>query len=131
MGYVTWPQKALGFTIKNKLGLPTFFGWLGFGWSLFGDDNEFSGYYQGRYKRLNFFDGVNNKRGRKDNFVMRPYWPTQPPSAARDAQQNKFKTALLMWQSLTNEQKLWYGKNKPSKYRRGYDYFMSKTIKSL
>lgn len=131
MGFVTWPQRALGMTIRKRLGKPNMFGWLQFGWSEFGDTNEFSGVYQARYHRLDFWTPGYNPKGPRRDFWMRPAWPEQPASAARDAQQAKFKTALSMWQALTNEEKMWYRRYASRMSKRGYDYFMHKTLKSL
>lgn len=113
------------------MGKPNFFGWIKFGWSEFGDDNYASGVYQQRRNRKwNGVDGFIMISGPR-NFIMKPAWPVQPPSEARDAQQAKFKTALLAWQALTAEQKKYYNTIASRKSRRGYDYFMSKTLKSL
>lgn len=131
MPFVEWPQRALGFTIKKRLGLPNMFGWLIPGWSQFGDDNIFTGVYQTRHRRLDYWTAGYTPKGPRADFRMRPAWPIQPASAARDAQQAKFVTALGMWQALTTEQKKYYNKIASRKSKRGYDYFMSITLKSL
>lgn len=131
MPFVEYPQKQLGFKIKKRLGKPNMFGWIIPGWSEFGDDNIFNGVYQQRRSRSwNGIDGFNIGQDPK-NFVQRPAWPIQPPSVARDAQQTKFKTALGMWQALTETQKAYYNTIATRLSKRGYDYFMSKTLKSL
>jgi hypothetical protein len=118
------------FTIKKRLGKPNFFGWIIFGWSEFGDDNYVSGVYQQRrHRRWNGVDGFISEK-RPLNFIMKPAWPVQPPSEARDNQQEKFKFALLAWQALTTEEKKYYNTIASRRSRRGYDYFMSKTLKS-
>ena len=118
-------------TIRKRLGKPNMFGWIIFGWSEFGDDNYASGVYQQRRNRR--WNGINGFISEKHprNFIMKPAWPVQPPSEARDAQQAKFKTALLAWQALTAEQKAYYNTIASRRSRRGYDYFMSITLKSL
>lgn len=118
-------------TLRKRMGKPNFFGWIMFGWSEFGDDNYASGVYQQRRNRR--WNGVNGFISAKNprNFIMKPAWPVQPASALRDAQQAKFSTALSMWQALTSEQKAVYNTIATRKSRRGYDYFMSKTLKSL
>jgi hypothetical protein len=118
-------------TIRKRLGLPNKCGWAVPGWSECGDDNDFTGTFQQRRPRIG-----NGKLGpvifgRQKNFVMKPTWPIQPASALRDAQQDKFKTALSMWQALTNEQKMFYNQIATRRSKRGYDLFMSQTLKSL
>lgn len=131
MPFVEYPRQAMGMKIKKALGKPCMFGWIVPGWTEFGDDNEFAGLYQQRRPRS--YDGVAGawEFGKQKNFVQRFQWPTQPPSAARDAQQAKFKTALQMWQALTDEQKAVYNKIATRRSKRGYDYYMSITLKSL
>jgi len=118
-------------TIRKRLGKPNYFGWICFGWSEFGDDSYCSGVYQQRRKRKwNGVDGFIISQ-RQRNFIMKPAWPVQPPSALRDAQQLKFKNALLAWQALTDEEQKSYNTIASRRSRRGYDYFMSKTLKSF
>jgi len=118
-------------TLRKRMGKPNGFGWIIFGWSEFGDDNYYQGVYQQRRNRhWNGVDGfISDKHPR--NFIMKPAWPVQPPSVARDAQQAKFKTALAMWQTLTTNEKTLYNTIASRRSKRGYDYFMSKTLKSL
>lgn len=117
--------------ITKRLGKPNLFGWIRFGWSEFGENSPYNGFYQQRRNRQwNGIDGFIISQTQR-NFCMKPYWPVQPPSEARDAQQAKFITALGMWQALTAEQKKDYNTIAIRKSRRGYDYFMSKTLKSL
>ena len=130
MPFVGYPQQILGFVIRKRLGLPNKCGWAICGWSQCGDINDFSGVYQQRRnRRWNGIGGFIISQ-RQRNFMQKPAWPVQPPSEARDAQQAKFKTALLAWQSLTTAEKKYYNTIASRKSRRGYDYFMSKTLKS-
>lgn len=117
--------------ITKRLGKPNQFGWIRFGWSEFGDNNPWAGCYQQRRHRK--WDGAGGFiiGGSQKNFIMKPAWPVQPASVARDAQQAKFVTALQMWQALTSEQKKVYNTIATKISRRGYDYFMSKTLKSF
>lgn len=131
MPFVVWPQQLLGFKIKKRLGLPNMFGWLIYGWGQYGDDNIFSGLYQQRRRRIG--NGKNEPIifGKIKNFVQRPQWPIQPPSAARDFVQSSFSVALSMWQALTPSQKNVYNTIATRRSKRGYDLFMSQTLKSL
>lgn len=131
MPFIEVGQGVPADTIRKRLGKPNFFGWIRFGWSEFGENSEYNGLYQQRRnRRWNGVDGFISS-SRQRNFMMKPYWPVQPPSEARDAQHAKFKTALLAWQALTIEQKKYYNTIASKLSRRGYDYFMSKTLKSL
>ncbi|MFZ2153990.1 MAG: hypothetical protein WAV16_02050 [Candidatus Moraniibacteriota bacterium] len=131
MPFVEVGQYVPADTIRKRLGKPNGFGWIMFGWSEFGDDNYYQGVYQQRRKRK--WNGVNGFiiDGRQRNFIMKPAWPVQPVSEARDAQQLKFKNALLAWQALTESKKAEYNKIATKKSKRGYDYFMSKQLKSF
>jgi hypothetical protein len=131
MPFVEVGQYIPADTLRKRMGKPVGFGWIAFGWSEFGDDNYYQGVYQQRRnRRWNGVDGfISEKHPR--NFIMKPCWPVQPPSVARDAQQAKFKTALLAWQALTTSEKMAYNKIGTRISRRGYDLFMSKTLKSL
>ena len=131
MAFVKFPQRALGLQIRKRLGLPNMFGWIIPGWSQFGDDNEFAGVYQQRYRRLDFWSADYTPKGKRGNFRMRPAWPIQPASSARDAQQAKFKTALQAWQDLTDEEKQAYNTYASKFSKRGYDYFMHKKLLDL
>jgi len=102
-----------------------------FGWSEFGDDNYYQGVYQQRHNReWNGAGGFNMTSGPR-NFIMKPYCPVNPKTAAQLVQQAKLVTALEMWQALTAEQKAEYNRIANRKSKRGYDYFMTKTLKSL
>ncbi len=131
MPFVEVGQYIPADTLRKRMGLPNGFGWLRFGWSEFGDDNYYQGVYQQRRNRK--WDGIDGfiMTSGPRNFIMKPAWPTQPASVARDAQQAKFSTALSMWQALTIEEKKYYNTIASRRSRRGYDYFMSKTLKSL
>lgn len=131
MPFVTVGNYVPADVMRKRLGKPNMCGWFMCGWSECGDDNPVSGVYQQRrHRRWNGAGGFISEK-RPLNFVMKPAWPVQPPSAARDAQQAKFKTALAMWQALTEEEKLVYNRNANRRSKRGYDVFMSETLKSL
>lgn len=131
MPFVKWPQQALGFKIRKRLGKPNMFGWLIPGWSDYGDDNIFSGVYQQRRSRT--WNGAGGFIiGKKpNNFWQCPAWPKNTITTYKINAQNNFKTALLAWQNLTDEEKDVYNKLATKRSKRGYDVFMSKTLKSL
>lgn len=131
MPFVEYPQAQIGFKIKGRIGRPAGCGHAMCGWSVCGDTIDWSGLYQQRRNRS--FNSLTEKWefGKARNFVMRPYWPVQPASVAREAQQDRFKTALSAWQALTDEQKAGYNEVASRRSKRGYDYFMSKYLKSF
>jgi hypothetical protein len=131
MAWATKEEKMIGFIVKGKIGRPMLCGWAMCGWSQCGEDIEFNGTYQMRRSRIG--NGIDKPIvfGKAKICKMMPTWPVQPPSVLRDAQQDKFKTALQMWQNLTIEEKKAYNTYACRLSRRGYDYFMSKTLKSL
>jgi hypothetical protein len=153
MPFINCFEKIPAIKIRKRMGRPMSYGWIIYGWSQYGEDNKMAGVYQQRYRRLNFWQGLvtsfyglkkygsaqygdsslhsENLKGKKKNFFMRPCWPTQPASAKRDAQQAKFKIAIGMWQNLTNEQKMVYNKKGSRERRKGFEIFMSKTLKAL
>lgn len=131
MPFVEYPQQALGFTIKKRLGKPNMFGWIIPGWSEFGDDNIFAGVYQQRRNRVGNGKNKPVQFGSQKNFMQLPAWPPYVLTTRRVTQQEKLKTALLMWQNLTEEEKSVYNKTATRRSKRGFDLFMSKTLKSL
>ena len=131
MPFVEVGQYVPGDVLRKRLGKPNLFGWIKFGWTEFGDDNKYQGVYQQRRNRK--WDGIGGfiMTSGPRNFIMKPAFPVYPNSDAQQIQTGKFKTALAMWQALTNAQKQAYNKIANRMSRRGYDYFMSKTLKSL
>lgn len=131
MPFITPWDKIPAATIRKRLGKPNGFGWIIPGWSEFGDSCQYSGVYQQRHHRKWDGNGGFIITSAPINFFQKPAWPIQPPSVLRNAQQEKFKTALSMWQSLTDEQKAVYNTIGTKRSKRCYDLFMHKTLKSL
>jgi len=131
MPFVDSSENPIALRITKRLGGPCGLGWIIPGWSEMGDDNFYCGQYAQRRPRVG--NGIDKPIvfGSQKNFIYRPFWPSQPPSVARDAQQAKFKVALASWQSLTLEQKKYYNTIATRQSRRGFDYYMSKVLKSL
>ena len=118
-------------TMRKRLGKPNMFGWIMFGWSEFGDNNPYSGVYQQRHNRKwNGAGGFVMTSGPK-NFIMKPAWPADRETFDRKLQREKLIYAMIVWQSLTAEEKMEYNKIASRIPKRGFDYFMSKTLKSL
>lgn len=131
MSFIKPFEKVPCIKIRKRLGLPNQCGWIICGWSQCGDDNKYCGVYQQRRHRKGNGKLAPVIFGSPKNFFQMPAWPSQPPSVLRDAQQDKFKIALSMWQALTTNEKMAYNRYASRLSRRGYDYFMSKTLKSL
>jgi len=124
-------QKCIGFVVKKRIGRPMLCGHATCAWSQCGEEIDVAGCYQMRRERSGIWKWGNGQFGKAKICFMRPAWPTQPPSVARDAQQAKFSTALGMWQALTESEKQAYNEIADRQGKRGYDYFMSRTLKSL
>lgn len=116
--------------VRKRIGRPMLCGWAWCGWSQCGEEIELAGVYQMRISRKGIKTGE-PVVGPKRICFMAPTWPIQPASALRDAQQAKFITAFGMWQDLTDEEKAWYREIALKKRRKGFNYFMSITLKSL
>ena len=129
MPFIGHFEKVPCVEIKKRLGKPNLFGWIMFGWSEFGDSHAESGVYQQRRHRKWDGNGHFIISQERLNFIQKPAWPVQPPSAKRDAQQAKFTTALRAWQALTADEKRAINKTACRMSRRGYDYFMSRQLK--
>ena len=128
---VEFSRQFVNLTIRKRLGLPNKCGWAVPGWSQCGDDNDFTGVYQARKKRIGNWHNWRIGDPKPLTFVMKPTWPTPVYCAANEARRAKLKTALSMWQALTNAEKNVYNDIASRISKRGYDYFMHKTFKSL
>lgn len=131
MPFIKPCEKIPAETLRGRMGKPNQFGWIIFGWSEFGDSCQYSGVYQQRRNRK--WDGIGGFIIGKTqkNFFQKPAWPCQPASAARDAQQAKFTTALRNWQALTTTEKNDIRKIAHKNGKRGYDWFMHNALKSF
>lgn len=129
MPFLENKKKIIAMKITKRLGLPNMCGWSICGWSQCGDENEFCGVYQQRRRRKGNGKNEPVKFGSIENFVMLPAWPVQPPSELRDFRQGLFVSVLESWQALTQAEKIVYNKIAEKYNKRGYDYYMSKTIK--
>jgi hypothetical protein len=103
----------------GKFGLPNGFGRLMFGWSKFGYGEEKAGYYQKRKLK----SGGGHCR-------LRHYWPKNPQTVAQQAHRQKFANAVLAWHGLTDEAKALYNRKGDNVGVEGFNYFISKYIKT-
>jgi hypothetical protein len=102
----------------NKLGFPNCFGQIQFGWSRFGERNDYAGYYQMR-----------PRPGGAILVKMRHYWPTYTNSPTQQNQRSTFRGGVQAWQALTLEQKAVYNNLKYPRYMSGFNRFMRKYMK--
>lgn len=118
MARIDFTNSPPALDIRGKFGQPNGFGEAVFGWSEYGDDNEFAGYYQLR-------------RRPSGNYLvrMRPYWPTNTETEARRAWRNVFASGVSAWHSLTAETKQEYNKRKYPTGQSGFTRFMSEYLK--
>jgi hypothetical protein len=130
MGFVAPGEKLASLKITKRLGKPTFFGWLTFGWSEFGDDNEMSGVYQGRPRRKKYIRAGDTISGKRYNFFMKPAWPENTITPARQAVRDKFRDGVNAWKDLTPAEKLVYNIRADKQRRKGFCLFVSEWVKS-
>lgn len=131
MPFIDAWEKVPCISIKNRLGLPNGFGWIRPGWSEFGDNNDYAGVYQGRRRRRGTLVGEQVFLQQKENFFMKPCWPVDPATSAQITQRDKMATAVSMWQALTISEKKSYNQIAVRKSRKGYNFYLSLTLKSL
>jgi hypothetical protein len=118
-------------TLRGRMGKPNGLGWVIFGWTEFGDDNYYQGVYQQRRNRKwdgngGFIIGKVQK-----NFFQKPAWPVNTITEARTITRNNFRNAVQAWQALTTTEKNDIRKIAHKKGKRGYDWFLSQTLKSF
>lgn len=130
MAWATKQQKSLGFELRGRLGRPSLYGFGIYGWSQYGEDYETNGVYQMRYSDKGRVWGT-PRRGHRNICFMRPCWLTYLNTITQQVQTGKFKTAVSSWQALTDSERLSYNKIANRRGTRGYNYFLSKMLKSL
>src|SRR3972149_5579403 len=129
--FVKAGQKLASIKMWKRLGKPNQFGWIMFGWSEYGDDNPMAGVYQGRPRRKTFVTLGEKIPGKRQNFFMKPAWPTNTITAPRTTVRNNFRNGVNAWKDLTTEQKQVYTVRADKKQRQGFCLFMSEYLKSL
>lgn len=123
-------EKLASLKMTKRLGKPTQFGWITYGWSEFGDDNFAAGVYQGRPRRKTFVQRGEKIPGKRYNFFMKPAWPVNTITERRTEVRGKFRDGVNAWKDLTPEQKSWYNEKADKQRRKGFCLFMSQFLKS-
>jgi len=131
MSWATKKEKTIGTVVRGKLGRPMDCGWAMCGWSECGESIEVSGTYQMRRVRKKVHKFGNGKFGKPKICKMMPTWPVNTITVPRTIVRGNFATAISMWQALTIEEKQAYNITAAKRRRRGFDYFMSLTLKSF
>ncbi len=115
MVVATPKQHLLSVVSRKKLGNPNFYGNSMFGWSFYGDDNEYAGiYYVARIrnkkvqKRINFYEYVITH------------------TTIQTANRSKFADAVAAWQALPSDQKKRYNDLAVGMRMHGYGLFIKR-----
>lgn len=115
----------------GRLGRPMFCGEAWCGWSQCGEENEHVGVYQQRRKRSGNNHNWHISDPKPRNFRMKHTWPPQNDTPAKITSMQNFADAVAAWQGLTEEQKASYNELAKKLNRDGYQYFISKFLKSI
>lgn len=130
MAIIKPAEEFYSFTVQKRYGKPYGFGQLIFAFNRFGDDDEKTGIYQRQPKRLNFFDGISNKKGHNIYRRLKYYYPSNPNTPAQESNRSKFADAVAAWQALTDEEKSAYNNNNRVSRMSPYNKFISDWLKS-
>jgi len=115
MPFVDLKNLPASFIIQNKLGKE----------SQQAEHPEY-GIYQQRYKRLDFWRKGYTPKGKRKNFKMKFYRPTNPRTPEQQANRAKFAQAVQAWQNLPLDQKRVYNEKASKKPMSGYNLFIKK-----
>lgn len=105
--------------IRGAIGRPNCFGETYFGWSDFGDENDFAGFYQRRPRATG-----------QIIVKMKHYWPTNRQHKDQQVWRGVFADGVAAWQSLTDEQKLEWKQKKYPRNMLGFHRFMRQYLKT-
>ena len=113
MAVVDRGETGLFIDIVGKLGRPNELGCMWCGWSHLGDSEALAGYFQHRPRVAG-----------QMLVQMRHYWPTNNQHSVQQVWRWVFGDAVAAWQSLTDEQKLFWNKRKYPRRMSGYNRFL-------
>lgn len=120
MAVVTEFEGLYSIKFTKKVGLPNGFGWIRPGWSVFGDSNVFSAYYQTRPRPKGFI-----------HVKMKPYWPNNPQTAPQQAHRATFAEGVEAWHALDAPTKQYYNDLQYPDGRSGFNRFMSLWLRGV
>lgn len=119
MARLTTAQKLISQQTRGRFGRPSTYGRAHFGFNLLGADDSLSGIY----KIAQF------KEGRAVS--LRPFhWPKNPRTEAQQANRSKFADGVTQYRALTPEQLAVINKVGQRLGMTGYNYFLSKYLRS-
>lgn len=101
------------------------FGFIRFGFSLFGSNFYFAGVYQKRVTGYNNQGRIAGRPRRAYYVRMRYYRPTNPNSIAQQAGRTKFAEACAGWATLSDSEKVVYNRRANKMSRRGRNLYIS------
>jgi len=104
---------------RRKFGSPNGYGWIIYGFSYYGEENDFAGIYRRRRHKK----GISIV---KMNFYRPPVSRTEGQAAQRD----KFLAAVAAWQALTDEQREEKRRLATRRSKRGYNVFLTNYLKT-
>ena len=123
-------EKGISMSVGKRLGRHREFGRGMFGFSIFGEGEEYiesSGgkkiYLSGIFRRDNVTGEV--------KYYREPYYiPKNPRTETQQANRQKMTDGVQAWQALTDEQKAVYNKNAIGKRMSGYNLFLKQYLLS-
>lgn len=117
MAFVKGFDKLLSLQVTQRFGLPNGFGHVYFGWSEFGDYNDYAGVYAKR-----------TTPNRKGTVKMRHTWPVNPNTEGQQTWRGIFRDGVTAWHNLTTEEKAVYNKDARQYQFEGFNLFMRKWL---
>jgi len=105
------------FEIRKKLGKE----------SLVSEYPEY-GIYQQRYRRKDFWQKGYTPKGKRRNFKMKFYRPTNPRTEKQQAHRQILAEAVALWKALPLSTKKEYNKKAYGKQMSGYNKFISEYL---
>lgn len=119
MAKLSTKQKFIALETRGRIGRPSTFGRAHCGFNLLGADDSLFGTYQ----KARFATGR--------EISLRPfYWPTNPQSVAQQANRGKFSAGVVAYRALTTDQLIDINKAGQSRGLTGYNYFLSKYLRT-
>lgn len=113
MAKLDCPDRLLSMTARKRFGRPNQYGQIVYGYSQYGEKNNYTGIYQVRHYKSNLV-----------NVVEQFYCPTDQSQPAKVARQIIFASAILAWQALSAGEKERFRRKSSGKHMSGYNVFL-------
>jgi hypothetical protein len=120
MAELTTEQKLFIFRGRKRFGYSHSFGTAFFGYTRFGEFNNFAGIYQ-----------YCNSWGQRKHIKTIMHWPTNPQTIPQQAWRTSFADGMALWQALTLEEKEEYNIKAKSLHMGGHNLFLRDYLSSL